>query len=246
MCSPICSSAHGARGAAFAHTTVHGDWGVRFPAGPRISVHAVVAGEAHLWADAPEQALRLVPGDIVLVRESHAAPDGPRARGAVHRLRRPAARPHRAASRHRGRRPGDRVLLRRLRLRGRSRSLDARLAARDLPAAPGAGEHPARHDGPARARDAARRARPAGAARPPARRRAGAGAARALHGARRRTRRPGFAPPATPTSAPRCAPCTPTRRARGRSPTSPPRRRCRARPSRGASPSCSARRRSPT
>ena len=59
-----------ARGAAFAHTTVHGDWGVRFPAGPRISVHAVVAGEAHLWAAAPEQALRLVPGDIVLVRES--------------------------------------------------------------------------------------------------------------------------------------------------------------------------------
>ena len=31
-----------ARGAAFAHTTVHGDWGVRFPAGPRVSVHAIV------------------------------------------------------------------------------------------------------------------------------------------------------------------------------------------------------------
>jgi AraC-like DNA-binding protein len=59
-----------ARGAAFAHTTVHGDWGVRFPAGPRISVHAVVAGEAHRWADAPDRSLRLVPGDIVLVRES--------------------------------------------------------------------------------------------------------------------------------------------------------------------------------
>jgi AraC-like DNA-binding protein len=59
-----------ARGAAFSHITVHGGWGVRFPAGPRISVHAIVAGEAHLWADAPEQAIRLVPGDIVLVRES--------------------------------------------------------------------------------------------------------------------------------------------------------------------------------
>ena len=46
-------------------------------------------------------------------------------------------------------------------------------------------QHAARDDGPARARDAARRARPAGAARPPARRRAGAGAARALHGERR-------------------------------------------------------------
>jgi AraC-like DNA-binding protein len=43
---------------------------VRFVAGPRISVHAVVAGEAYLWADAPERALRLMPGDIVLVRES--------------------------------------------------------------------------------------------------------------------------------------------------------------------------------
>ena len=53
-----------ARGAAFAHTTVRGDSGVRFPAGPRISVHAIVAGEAHLWADAPEDATRLAPGDI--------------------------------------------------------------------------------------------------------------------------------------------------------------------------------------
>jgi AraC-like DNA-binding protein len=43
---------------------------VRFPAGPRISIHAVVAGEAHLWADTADEALRLVPGDIVLVRES--------------------------------------------------------------------------------------------------------------------------------------------------------------------------------
>jgi AraC-like DNA-binding protein len=57
-----------ARGAAFSHTTVHGTWGVRFPAGPLISVHAIVAGEAHLWADSPEDALRLTAGDIVLVR----------------------------------------------------------------------------------------------------------------------------------------------------------------------------------
>jgi AraC-like DNA-binding protein len=58
-----------ARGAAFSHTTVHERWGVRFE-GPRISVHAIVAGEAHLWADAPDEALRLMAGDIVLVRES--------------------------------------------------------------------------------------------------------------------------------------------------------------------------------
>jgi len=59
-----------ARGAAFSHSTVRGDWGVRFDSGPRLSVHALVAGEAHLWADDPERALRLTPGDIVLVRES--------------------------------------------------------------------------------------------------------------------------------------------------------------------------------
>jgi AraC-like DNA-binding protein len=59
-----------ARGAIFAHTTVHGEWGVRFPAGPRISVHAIVAGEPQLWAHVPADATRLAPGDIVLVRES--------------------------------------------------------------------------------------------------------------------------------------------------------------------------------
>jgi AraC-like DNA-binding protein len=56
-----------ARGAAFSHTTVRGDWGVRFPAVPRLSVHAIVAGEAHLWAEDPERALRLTAGDVVLV-----------------------------------------------------------------------------------------------------------------------------------------------------------------------------------
>lgn len=59
-----------ATGAAFSHTTVHGDWGVRFPSGPLISIHAIVEGEAHLWSDDPAAALRLVAGDVVLVRES--------------------------------------------------------------------------------------------------------------------------------------------------------------------------------
>jgi AraC-like DNA-binding protein len=59
-----------ARGAAFAYTTVSGDWGVEFSSGPRISLHAIVAGDAYLWADDPGAALRLTGGDVVLVRES--------------------------------------------------------------------------------------------------------------------------------------------------------------------------------
>ena len=59
-----------ARGALFSHSTVHGTWGVRFQAAGRLSVHAIVAGEAHLWAQETEQALRLTAGDVVLVRES--------------------------------------------------------------------------------------------------------------------------------------------------------------------------------
>jgi AraC-like DNA-binding protein len=59
-----------ARGAAFAHTTVQGDWGVEFSSGPRVSLHAIVAGDAYLWAGDPGAALRLTAGDVVLVRES--------------------------------------------------------------------------------------------------------------------------------------------------------------------------------
>jgi AraC-like DNA-binding protein len=59
-----------ARGALFSHTTAHGAWGVRFQASARLSVHAVVAGEAHLWVDELQHALRLTAGDVVLVRES--------------------------------------------------------------------------------------------------------------------------------------------------------------------------------
>ena len=59
-----------ARGAAFSHTTAHGEWGVRFEPGSRVSLHAIIVGEAHLWADTPGEALRLVSGDIALVRES--------------------------------------------------------------------------------------------------------------------------------------------------------------------------------
>src|SRR3954447_13599693 len=59
----------GARGAAFARSTVRGDGGVRFPAGPALAVHAIVDGEVHAWAHDPDASIRLAPGDIVLVRE---------------------------------------------------------------------------------------------------------------------------------------------------------------------------------
>ncbi|MGZ4245178.1 MAG: AraC family transcriptional regulator [Solirubrobacteraceae bacterium] len=58
----------GARGAAFSRTTAHGEWGLRFPAGAALAVHAVVEGEVHLWTTDGAQAARLLPGDIALVR----------------------------------------------------------------------------------------------------------------------------------------------------------------------------------
>jgi AraC-like DNA-binding protein len=61
-----------ARGAAFSRTTAYGDWGLRFPGGAAVAVHAIVDGEVHLWVREPEQALRLLPGDVVLVREATA------------------------------------------------------------------------------------------------------------------------------------------------------------------------------
>jgi AraC-like DNA-binding protein len=59
----------GARGAAFSRTTAHGDWGLRFGGGAALAVHVVVEGEVHLWTTRPEHAVRLLPGDIVLVHE---------------------------------------------------------------------------------------------------------------------------------------------------------------------------------
>jgi AraC-like DNA-binding protein len=58
-----------ARGAAFSRTTAHGEWGLRFPAGAALAVHAIVEGEVHLWTTDPHDAVRLLAGDIVLVRE---------------------------------------------------------------------------------------------------------------------------------------------------------------------------------
>jgi AraC-like DNA-binding protein len=58
-----------ARGAAFSRTIAHGAWGLRFSGGAALAVHVVAEGEVHLWTTRPEQAVRLLPGDIVLVRE---------------------------------------------------------------------------------------------------------------------------------------------------------------------------------
>jgi AraC-like DNA-binding protein len=56
--------------AAFSRTTAYGEWGLRFPAGAALAVHAIVDGEVHLWVSNPHDSLRLLPGDIVLVREA--------------------------------------------------------------------------------------------------------------------------------------------------------------------------------
>jgi AraC-like DNA-binding protein len=57
-----------ARGAAFSHSTMHGDWGVAFGAIPGLAVHAIVDGEIYLWSRDEHESTRLLPGDIVLVR----------------------------------------------------------------------------------------------------------------------------------------------------------------------------------
>ena len=58
-----------ARGAAFARTHAHGDWGIAFApvAGP--TLHTVIEGQAAWWATNPDEALTLRPGDVVLVRQ---------------------------------------------------------------------------------------------------------------------------------------------------------------------------------
>ncbi len=58
-----------ARGAAFSRTIAHGDWGLRFGGGAALAVHVVVEGELHLWTTDPARAVRLLPGNIALVRD---------------------------------------------------------------------------------------------------------------------------------------------------------------------------------
>jgi AraC-like DNA-binding protein len=55
-----------ARGAAFSHSRIRGSWGLSFDAVPGLAVHAIVEGEVLLLTE--DETLRLLPGDIVLVR----------------------------------------------------------------------------------------------------------------------------------------------------------------------------------
>jgi AraC-like DNA-binding protein len=55
-----------ARGAAFSHTEVHGEWGITYAAIDGLAVHGVLGGEAHLWTDATS--IHLLPGDLSVVR----------------------------------------------------------------------------------------------------------------------------------------------------------------------------------
>jgi AraC-like DNA-binding protein len=57
-----------ARGAAFSHSTARGEWGVRFPEAAQLAIHGILGGEAFTWTARPEEARRVLPGDVVLIR----------------------------------------------------------------------------------------------------------------------------------------------------------------------------------
>jgi AraC-like DNA-binding protein len=57
-----------ARGAAFSHSTMRGDWGLTYGAIPGLAVHAIVDGDIYVWCNDEHASTRLLPGDIVLVR----------------------------------------------------------------------------------------------------------------------------------------------------------------------------------
>ena len=87
-----------ARGAAFSRSTVHGQWGVRFPVNGALAIHAIVDGEMYAWTDDPSRAVRVVGGDVLLLRASphHLASDPGRATVAFEELLGPAVVAHRA------------------------------------------------------------------------------------------------------------------------------------------------------
>jgi AraC-like DNA-binding protein len=58
-----------ASGAAFSRTTAHGEWGLLFPGGGVLAVHAIVEGSASLWLDDERDPVQLLGGDIALIRE---------------------------------------------------------------------------------------------------------------------------------------------------------------------------------
>lgn len=59
-----------ARGAAFSRSTLHGDWGLRFPVDGTLAIHAIVDGEMFAWTDDPNHPTRVTGGDVLLLRAS--------------------------------------------------------------------------------------------------------------------------------------------------------------------------------
>ncbi len=72
----------GARGALFAHTRVHGQWGIDFPPSPGMVVHVLIEGTAMLLTEEGAEH-RLRSGDVAMIRgrDVHrlaTGPDAPR------------------------------------------------------------------------------------------------------------------------------------------------------------------------
>ena len=59
-----------ARGAAFSRSTLHGQWGLRFPVNGALAIHAIVDGEMYAWTDDPGRPTRVAGGDVLLLRAS--------------------------------------------------------------------------------------------------------------------------------------------------------------------------------
>jgi len=57
-----------ASGGVFARTVARPPWGICRPGTIQLTIHAVIRGEAWLWLDEPEAAIKLAAGDVALVR----------------------------------------------------------------------------------------------------------------------------------------------------------------------------------
>ena len=210
------SSDRDARGAAFAHTTVHGDWGVGFPAGPRVSVHAIVAGRGAPVGRRSRRTRRGWRPATSSSCASHSAttwPTCPARRASPSTTSRSTPSGRRRTRRRATARPTD-LLLRRLRLRGRPLPLRRSTRCRRPSAC---ARRPAARRAPRWTSSAARCSTTRPASRRLLDRLLDVALVQVLreHSHRRWTPAPppGLEPPATPTSAPRCAPCTPSPRA---------------------------------
>src|SRR5260370_30058990 len=87
-CSQLGVSLHkehraraGASGGVFGRTVPPPPWGIRLPGTIQLTIHAVIRGEASLWVDEPEAAIKLEAGDVALVRggPDHNFAHGPKA-----------------------------------------------------------------------------------------------------------------------------------------------------------------------